>query len=139
MAKTNEHYVSEHVKVREVGAVETHEVHQAHAPRFNRARFDYDRRNRTLEMRQQVTTFAVMIFLTFIAFGMVAAGLDKAVVLPLLILLAFVQVILQFFYFMHMSHDGHGVAKIFMISGIFLALSFAVMALYLTWLGDPLK
>ncbi|TDL98800.1 cytochrome B6 [Macrococcus brunensis] len=142
MAKTNEHYVSEHVKVRDVDSVSTHtthEVHESHSPRFNRARFDYDRRNRTAEMRQQVTTFAVMIFLTFIAFAMVAAGLDKAIVLPILILLAFIQVILQFFYFMHMKHEGHGVAKIFMLSGIFLALSFMVTALYLVWLGDPLK
>ncbi|GGA97735.1 cytochrome B6 [Macrococcus hajekii] len=142
MTKSNEHYVTEHVKVRDVETTETHTqaVHTTHAePRFNKAKFEFDKRNRTAEMRQQVTTFGIMIFLTFIAFGMVAAGLDKAIVLPILVLLAFIQVILQFFYFMHMKHDGHNVAKLFMISGIFLALSFVVMALYLTWLGDPLK
>nr|WP_243712927.1 cytochrome C oxidase subunit IV family protein [Macrococcus carouselicus] len=108
-------------------------------PAFNKAKFAYERRNRTAEMRQQVTTFAIMIFLTFIAFAMVAAGLDKAIVLPILILLAFIQVILQFFYFMHMKHDGHDVPKLFMLSGIFIAFSFVVTALYLVWLGDPLK
>lgn len=139
----NEQQVTEHVKVRDVDTVTTEhtvEHHTTHAqPAFNRARFDYERTLRTAEMRQQVTTFAVMIFLTFIAFAMVAAGLSKDFVIPVLILLALIQVILQFFYFMHMKHEGHGVPKVFMLSGIFLAASFVVMALYLTWLGDPLK
>lgn len=138
---TNEHRVSEHVTVKEVETMQ-HEktAHAVHAePTFNKAKFDFDRQVRTHEMRRQVTTFAVMIFLTFIAFAIVAAGLSKDFVIPVLLLLGLIQVILQFFYFMHMNQKGHGVAKIFMLSGIFLAASFIVMALYLTWLGDPLK
>lgn len=139
----NEQQVTEHVKVRDVDQVSTEhtvEHHESHTePAFNRARFEYDKTMRTVEMRQQVTTFAVMIFLTFIAFAIVAAGLSKDFVMPVLLLLALIQVILQFYYFMHMKHEGHGVPKIFMLSGIFLAASFVVMALYLAWLGDPLK
>nr|WP_246143102.1 cytochrome C oxidase subunit IV family protein [Macrococcus equipercicus] len=106
---------------------------------FNRARFEYDKRVRTEEMRMQVTTFAVMIFLTFIAFAMTAAGLSKDFVLPVILLLALIQVILQFFYFMHMKHKGHDIAKLFMLFGMFLAMTFVVTALYLMWLGSPLK
>lgn len=110
-----------------------------HNEHFNEAKFNYEKRKRTEEMRMQVTTFAIMIFLTLVAFAMVAAGLSKEFVIPAILLLAMIQVILQFYYFMHMKHEGHGVAKLFILSGVFLAASFVVMALYITWLGDPLK
>nr|WP_243720023.1 cytochrome C oxidase subunit IV family protein [Macrococcus lamae] len=121
--------------------MESHQdtVSHSHAPAFNRTRFEYEKRVRTEEMRMQVTTFAVMIFLTFIAFAMVAGGLHRDFVIPVISLLALIQVILQFFYFMHMKHKGHDIAKIFMLFGFFLALTFVVTALYLVWLGSPLK
>ncbi|RXK18869.1 cytochrome C oxidase subunit IV family protein [Macrococcus sp. DPC7161] len=106
---------------------------------FNEAKHKFELRKRTEEMRMQVTTFGIMIFLTLVAFAMVAAGLSKEFVIPAVLLLAVIQVILQFYYFMHMSHKGHGVAKLFIFSGIVVAISFIVMALYITWLGDPLK
>lgn len=107
--------------------------------KFNQERYNFEKRARTEEMRMQVTTFAVMIFLTFISFAMVAAGLSKEFVIPAVLLLALIQVILQFYYFMHMKHPGHGTAKLMMLSGLFIAASFVIMALYITWLGDPLK
>ncbi|QUR93735.1 cytochrome C oxidase subunit IV family protein [Macrococcoides canis] len=107
--------------------------------KFNQERYNYEKRSRTEQMRMQVTTFAIMIFLTFVAFAMVAAGLSKEFVIPAVLLLALIQVILQFYYFMHMKHKGHGTAQLFMLTGLFIAGSFIVMALYLTWLGDPLK
>lgn len=137
----NEQQVTEHVTVRDVDSVETHHeaISHAHAPAFNQARFDYEKQVRTKEMRMQVTTFAVMIFLTFIAFAMVASGLHRDFVIPVISLLALIQVILQFFYFMHMNHKGHDLAKLFMLFGMFIALTFVVTALYLMWLGSPLK
>lgn len=106
---------------------------------FNKERYEYEKRVRTEEMRMQVTTFAVMIFLTFVAFAMVAAGLSKEFIIPTVLLLALIQVILQFYYFMHMKHKGHGTAKLFILTGLFFGASFIVMAIYLAWLGDPLK
>lgn len=106
--------------------------------KFNQERYNFEKRTRTEEMRMQVTTFAVMIFLTLIAFAMVAAGLSKEFVIPAVLLMALIQVILQFYYFMHMKHPGHGAAKLMMLSGLFIAGTFVVMALYITWLGEPL-
>ena len=62
----------------------------------------------------------------------------KEFVIPAVLLMALIQVILQFYYFMHMKHPGHGTAKLMMLSGLFIAGTFVVMALYITWLGEPL-
>ncbi|WP_414043484.1 cytochrome C oxidase subunit IV family protein [Macrococcus sp. EM39E] len=110
-----------------------------HNLKFNQERYNYEKRMRTEEMRMQVTTFAVMIFLTLVAFAMVAAGLSKEFVIPAILLMALIQVILQFYYFMHMKHSGHEVAKLMMLSGLFIAGTFVAMALYITWIGEPLK
>ncbi|GGI41493.1 cytochrome C oxidase subunit IV family protein [Mammaliicoccus stepanovicii] len=99
---------------------------------------DYKRRKSTQEMRLQVTNFAIMIFVTFIAFGLVAAELPKEFVIPTILALAVLQVVLQFYYFMHMKAEKHGISKLFMITGIFFGLSFIATFLYIVWLGDPL-
>ncbi|MFC6118676.1 cytochrome C oxidase subunit IV family protein [Macrococcoides bohemicum] len=106
--------------------------------KFNQERNNFEKRTRTEEMRMQVTTFAIMIFLTLIAFAMVAAGLSKEFVIPAVLLMALIQVILQFYYFMHMKHPGHGTAKLMMLSGLFIAGTFVITAIYITWLGEPL-
>lgn len=98
----------------------------------------YKRRKSTKEMRMQVTNFAIMIFVTFIAFALVAAELPKEFVIPVILGLAVLQVVLQFYYFMHMKAEKHGISKLFMITGIFFGLSFIATFLYIVWLGDPL-
>lgn len=110
-----------------------------HNLKFNQERYNYEKRLRTEEMRMQVTTFAVMIFLTLVAFAMVAAGLSKDFVIPAILLMALIQVILQFYYFMHMKHPGHAAAKLMMLSGLFIAGTFVMTALYIVWVGEPLK
>ncbi|MGK9045170.1 cytochrome C oxidase subunit IV family protein [Mammaliicoccus vitulinus] len=99
---------------------------------------EYKKRKSTKEMRMQVTNFSIMIFVTFIAFALVAAELPKEFVIPVILGLAVLQVVLQFYYFMHMKAEKHGVSKLFMITGIFFGLSFVITFIYIVWLGDPL-
>lgn len=83
---------------------------------------NYRRKKNAEEMRYQFISFALMIFLTFIAF--IAIGFDGIEIpfkVPFIILLAVVQVIFQLFYFMHMNHKGHETPKLFIFSGIFIA------------------
>lgn len=96
------------------------------------------RRKRTKEMRLQMTGFAFMIFLTFMAFGIVALDFDPTFITAAVMLFAFIQVILQFYYFMHMKDKGHDFAKLYMIVGMFFAISFCVTFIYIVWIGDPI-
>ncbi|CAD2078301.1 cytochrome c oxidase subunit IVB [Jeotgalicoccus coquinae] len=96
------------------------------------------RRQRTKEMRLQLTGFGLMIFLTFMAFGMVALDFDPTFIMGVVMLFAFIQVILQFYYFMHMKDQGHDFAKLFMIVGMFFAISFCVTFIYIVWIGSPI-
>ncbi|MFE8695318.1 cytochrome c oxidase subunit IVB [Cytobacillus sp. FJAT-53684] len=83
---------------------------------------EYRRRKNAEEMRHQLVTFALMIFLTLVAFVAVAyEGFSAWFIVPFILVLAGVQVIFQLFYFMHMSHKGHEAAKLFMYSGAFIA------------------
>ncbi|GAB3069389.1 cytochrome C oxidase subunit IV family protein [Salinicoccus sesuvii] len=105
---------------------------------MSKQKLDYVRRERTKEMRQQVVSFSLMIFLTFTAFGLVAMDIDQQFVIPIVIGMAFIQVILQFYYFMHMKDKGHEFAKLFMLTGMFFALAFVVTFVYIVWIGKPI-
>jgi cytochrome c oxidase subunit IV len=84
-----------------------------------RVDIEYRRRKSAEEMRYQVVSFALMIFLTLIAFATVAIkGFTAWFTIPFLILLAVVQVIFQLYYFMHMSHKGHEAPALFLYSGV---------------------
>lgn len=96
------------------------------------------RRKRAKEMRQQMVGFAFMIFLTFMAFGMVALEFDPTFITAIVMLFAFIQVILQFYYFMHMKDNGHQFAKLYMIVGMYFAIAFCVTFIYIVWIGDPI-
>ena len=96
------------------------------------------RRQRTKEMRLQLTGFGLMIFLTFMAFGMVALDFNATFILGIVMLFAFIQVILQFYYFMHMKDDGHDFAKLFMVVGMYFAIAFCVTFIYIVWIGSPI-
>ncbi|MGG3562049.1 cytochrome c oxidase subunit IVB [Neobacillus rhizosphaerae] len=83
-----------------------------------RVDIEYRRRKSTEEMRYQVVSFTLMIFLTLIAFAAVAVkGFTAWFTVPFIILLAVVQVIFQLYYFMHMSHKGHEAPSLFLYSG----------------------
>jgi cytochrome c oxidase subunit 4 len=84
-----------------------------------RVDIEYRRRKSAEEMRYQLVSFALMIFLTLIAFAAVAIeGFTSWFTVPFIILLAVVQVIFQLYYFMHMSHKGHEAPSLFLYSGV---------------------
>jgi cytochrome c oxidase subunit 4 len=82
----------------------------------------YRRKKNAEDMKHQVISFALMIFLTLIAFF--AVGYDKFspwFSVPFIVLLAAVQVVFQLYYFMHMSHKGHELPALFLYGGVFVA------------------
>jgi cytochrome c oxidase subunit 4 len=92
-----------------------------HPAEIRQSRVDLElRKQRNKEdMRSQFVSFALMIFLTALAF--IAVGTEtfsKWFVLPFILLLAIIQVIFQLYYFMHMSHKGHGLVSLFLYSGV---------------------
>ncbi|KIL47590.1 MULTISPECIES: cytochrome c oxidase subunit IVB [Jeotgalibacillus] len=95
--------------------------------------YEYRRKKAAEEMRKHVTSFALMIFVTLIAFIMVLAGFDKTFVYPVLLALAALQVVLQLYYFMHMSHKGHGAAALFLYSGALVAFITILTFLTIVW------
>ncbi|WP_188454512.1 cytochrome c oxidase subunit IVB [Virgibacillus oceani] len=75
------------------------------------------------EMQKQLISFALMIVFTILAFVVVATGMmDKMLVIPILLILAIVQVAFQFYYFMHMKHEGHEMASAMIYGGIWAAI-----------------
>ncbi|WP_066066404.1 cytochrome c oxidase subunit IVB [Neobacillus soli] len=84
---------------------------------------EYRRKKNAEEMRYQVVSFSLMIFLTLVAFAAVAMkGFTAWFTVPFIMLLAVVQVIFQLYYFMHMSHKGHEAPSLFLFSGLFVGL-----------------
>lgn len=95
--------------------------------------YEYRRRRNAEEMRHQVISFALTIFLTLVAFVSVYAGFDKWFVVPFILLLAIIQVIIQLYYFMHMSHKGHEAPQLFMYGGMIIGFVTIVCYLTIVW------
>ncbi|MEN1967000.1 cytochrome c oxidase subunit IVB [Lentibacillus sp. N15] len=74
------------------------------------------------EMRQQLISFALMIAFTLLAFVVVLTEMDKFVAIPILITLAVIQVGFQFYYFMHMKHEGHAMPAVMIYGGLWVAI-----------------
>lgn len=84
-----------------------------------RVDIEYRRKKSKEEMRYQVTSFSLMIFLTLIAFFAVGyQDYSSWFIVPFILLLAVIQVIFQLYYFMHMSHKGHEAPSLFLYSGV---------------------
>jgi cytochrome c oxidase subunit IV len=94
---------------------------------------NYRRKKGREEMRMQVITFALMIFLTLVAFFAVEFGFPASFVVPFILLLAVIQVIFQFYYFMHAKHKGHEFPMGFMYSAIFTALVMILALVTIVW------
>lgn len=107
--------------------------HDAHVYVKSATEYEYTRRKRKEEMRNQVTTFAIMIFLTLIAFSAVAAGFSPYFVAPVILLLAGIQVVLQLYYFMHMSEKNHGMSSFFLYVAAFFGFTFILAFLTIIW------
>ncbi|WP_096199219.1 cytochrome C oxidase subunit IV family protein [Bacillus sp. FJAT-45350] len=79
--------------------------------------------NTNKEIKKQYVAFALMIFLTVIAF--LAVGSDMipgSFAIPFILLLAVVQFLLQMLYFMHLKDKDHGWASAFIVSGVVIAI-----------------
>lgn len=87
------------------------------------------------EMKHQVITFVLMIVFTLIAFIAVGAGMERNLVLPLILVLAVVQVGFQFYYFMHMKDKGHEVVSALIYGGLFFAFVIALTFTTIIWWG----
>ena len=94
----------------------------------------YRRKKNAEEMKHQVITFALMIFLTLVSFVAVSYdGFSSWFTIPFILLLAGVQVAYQLYYFMHMSHKGHEMPALFMFSGVFVALITVIAFMTIIW------
>jgi cytochrome c oxidase subunit 4 len=74
-------------------------------------------------VRKHVWSFVWMMVLTaasFIAVGMKV--LPMAIVVPLIVFFACIQVVLQLFTFMHMDQKGHAIPIIFILLGVVIAV-----------------
>ena len=102
----------------------------------SQAQYEYDRHHNAVHMRKQVVNFAIMVFLTLIAFAVVAAGFSPYFIAPFVLLLAGIQVVLQLYAFMHLedkkTHFG-GVISFFIWMGILIAFTFFLAFLTIIW------
>ncbi|SFM00538.1 cytochrome c oxidase subunit 4 [Gracilibacillus orientalis] len=95
--------------------------------------FDFEKQKRKDEMKQQVITFVLMIVFTIVAFAMIEAELDRLFVIPVLLVLAAIQVGFQVYYFMHMSHKGHELPAVMFYGGVFTAFLTILALTVLVW------
>ncbi len=86
------------------------------------------------QMKHQVITFALMVIFTIVAFALVAGDFSKLFIIPVLLLLAAVQVMFQLYYFMHMSEKGHEMPALMIYSGIFAAILTILALTTITWI-----
>lgn len=108
--------------------------HDVQVKARNDAEYNYSRRKAGQAMRNQVTVFAVMIFLTFVAFAAVQAGFSVYLVVPVILLFAGIQVGLQLYYFMHLSEKGTGLIQFFMYSAVLVAFTMLLAFLTIIWI-----
>ncbi|MEK9197651.1 cytochrome C oxidase subunit IV family protein [Ureibacillus sp. 179-F W5.1 NHS] len=110
--------------------------HDTQVQAKTKAQFEYERHHNAVHMRKQVINFAIMIFLTFLAFTVVVADFSAYFIKPFILLLAAVQVVLQLYSFMHMDDKkGHhiGVIQTFVWFGAVIAFTFFLTFLTIIW------
>ncbi|GIO22327.1 cytochrome c oxidase subunit IVB [Oceanobacillus sp. J11TS1] len=93
----------------------------------------YQKQKNKQEMQKMVVSFALMIFFTIVAFALVILEVPSTYVIPLLLILAFVQVGFQFFYFMHLKDKGHEVPSQIIYGGVFVTFLVALTFTAITW------
>lgn len=75
------------------------------------------------EMKKNLISFVLMIVFTSVAFLIVATGgIQPMFIIPILMIMALVQVAFQFYYFMHMKDKGHGMPAALIYGGVWGAL-----------------
>ena len=109
-------------------------AHDVHVEARSEAAYNHYRRKAGQAMRNQVTVFAIMIFLTFIAFAAVQAGFSVYLVIPIILLFAGVQVGLQLYYFMHLSEKGTGIIQFFIYSAVLIVFPMILTFITIIWI-----
>lgn len=83
----------------------------------------FEKEKNKQEMKKQVISFALMIIFTIVAFAAVATGaIQKMFIIPLILIMAIVQVAFQFYYFMHGKDPGHEMPMLLIYGGVWAAL-----------------
>ena len=87
------------------------------------------------EMKRQVISFALMIVFTLASFGLVASGkFSSMFVIPVILIMALIQVAFQFYYFMHMKDKDHEMPSTLIYGGVWCAaLTFTGLAVITWW------
>lgn len=92
-------------------------------PNVNEAQKIEDKVAYKREMKHQLVSFGLMIFLTILAFYAVASDvISLTFAIPFILILAVVQVLLQLYFFMHLNQKGHGWANTMILTGFFIAI-----------------
>lgn len=93
----------------------------------------FERQKNREEMKRQFILFASMIIFTILAFLLVAWDMDRTYVIPIIIVLAVIQVAFQFFYFMHMKDKGHEFVSILIYGGLWIAFVMVICFTTIIW------
>lgn len=94
----------------------------------------YQKQKNKNEMKKQIISFALMIFFTLIAFIIVGTGsMEKMFAIPILFVLAVVQVGFQFYYFMHLKDKDHEMPAVMIYGGVWAALLTLAGLGVITW------
>jgi cytochrome c oxidase subunit 4 len=98
-----------------------------------KADYEFKRRKGAEEMKMQFITFLLTLFLTLVAFGAVYADFSKWFTIPVILLLAIIQVAFQLLYFMHMKHKHHEGPKLFICCGVLVAFLTVLAFMTIIW------
>lgn len=86
------------------------------------------------EMKKQVISFGLMILFTLIAFAIVATdAVPKMFAIPIILIMAVVQVGFQFYYFMHLKDKDHEMPATMIYGGVWVTLLILATFLTITW------
>jgi len=95
----------------------------------------YHKQESKNEMKKMFISFVSMIIFTIIAFGIVALDIPSMFAIPVLLVLAIIQVAFQFFYFMHMKDKGHEIPSALIYGGIFVTFLIIITFTTIIWWG----
>lgn len=94
----------------------------------------FQKRKKKEEMQKQLISFALMIGFTVISFSLVATGLmDNMFLIPVLLILAIIQVAFQFYFFMHMKDKDHEMPALMIYAGMGVAILVFIALGVITW------
>ena len=101
-----------------------------------RVNFAYRKRQNAKDMKHQVISFVLMIALTLVSFIAVEYNeqFNPVFTVPVILVLAIVQVIFQLYYFMHMSHKGHEMPAFFLYGGLTVGIITILTYMTIVWI-----